>query len=212
MLSRVTIPESILYTAVFPRVIDDILISGPGCCYNPKRLGCSLWHVSHGFSSMLKKHLPCCNEPKCRQPALHYCVERRHICCIHASRFGFMHQRRKDGKCLCYFREDFCLNVATKRWISKDEGERGHNVSVSFWKGLLFATFWRKGNATRRFNLSYGRVKNDVDDSESKSALECEPMDYISLLYEFQTQVDQYIVNYKRNLVDAAPQNKKMKK
>lgn len=203
MSKGVVIPEHTLYNAVFPRILFSLMVSGFGDCMRgyTRKIGCGLWQVSHRFTDMLKKHLPKCDEPKCSRYATHYCVSGRPICCQHVHRIGFMHQIREDGTCLCMYREDYCLDIASKRWHAMHDS---HNVTAKFWKNLLFVTFWHKGGPSKRFNVSYNRFKNLDDGTEGKAA-EIQPMDYISVLYEFDDDVDEYIKGqveerYKRDL------------
>jgi len=201
----VTIPESILCTIIFPKIIDAFITRGPGDCYKGLRnSGCGVCHISKRTCAMLNRSLPKCGEPNCRNPAVHVCDGGQPICCVHCARFGFMHQQI-NGTCLCTFNVDRNYDPVYN-WIVSDDDR---NVSVGQFNEMLFLTFWDDGSAAYRYNLTYGRFK-DVHLDKSKRLIEYDPMIYICLLYGYVEDVDVHIFKFKNPTL--AKKWKKIKK
>lgn len=183
----VVIPESILCTIVFPRILHAFTTSGSGQCWLVTSEKCDMWRISTRVSAFLQRCLPSCGEPGCMEKGIHYCASGQAICCRHAKRFGFMHQIRKlDGKCLCSFKNGSVLDMLGS--VRK--------VTCSEWKGMLFITLWERRQWMVRYNLCSGRRKRADDrviSSKGENAVEWFPDEYLALLYHFAQEVEEYI-------------------
>lgn len=200
------IPESILVTIVFPKIIHAFITEGPGECYQGLRnSGCSMCHISTRVCGMLMRCLPRCREPKCKNPAIHKCAGNQPICCVHAARFGYMHQHMPGGGCLCQHKKpDF---DPIKNWSF---GDFHKSVSFREFREKFYVSFWNSGILRKQYNLTDGKCKSDMfylfihDD-----LLETEPETFIFLLYHYMIEIDRHI--FKRKNPGLARNWKKMR-
>jgi hypothetical protein len=112
--NRVVIPESILSTAVFPRVFELLRIRGPGSCKKKREIGCTFMQISHRFRKVILQKAPKCMELGCDNPALHICSSGVSICCQHCFRFGWHHVGSGVFGCICtthILPVGYCLRV-----------------------------------------------------------------------------------------------------
>ncbi len=194
---EVIIPESILCTIVFPKIIEAFITVGPGDCYKGLRnKGCGMCHISTRVCGMLMRCLPRCKEPFCRNPAIHRCFGGQPICCVHCARFGFMHRPHHsflyhDINCICQCKVPNYNPV--KSWVDERFNKR---VQINEYQGSLYVTFWKYGFPDLKYNLTQGE-KIILYAGSISTVDKAEAHALIFLLYHFVIEVDKYIFVYK---------------
>lgn len=189
----VIIPESILVTIVFPKIIEAFITVGPGKCYKGLRnSGCDMCHISTRVCGMLMRCLPRCGEPFCNNPAIHRCEGAgQPVCCVHAARFGYMHQG--TTKCLCLHKRKYKIN---KNPI--DKWKRTGNVHIKEYNETLYVTIWRRGELYKQYNLTDGKCKKEMwMVFTTEDLFRTDPETYIFLLYYYHKEVDRHIFKLK---------------
>lgn len=191
----VIIPESILVTIVFPKIIEAFITVGPGKCYKGLRnSGCDMCHISTRVCGMLMRCLPRCGEPFCNNLAIHRCEGAgQPICCVHAARFGYMHQKTSNNSCLCRYRKHYKIN---KNPV--DKWNRNGSVNIKEYNQTLFVSYWRRGELHKQYNLTDGKIRKEVWGILTKeNLLQEDPQIYIFLLYYYHKEVDRHIFKLK---------------